>query len=96
MSSSEDETFDQQSSSDEGPDATEAEQIDKDEEELELERLVFGAPSEFADRVAQFSESDRRKRLGLDGEATGADGQDGLEELPDDDVRTPARPDLHR
>jgi hypothetical protein len=91
MSSSEDEIVDRQSSSDEELDTPPAEPQDKDEEELELERLVFGAPSEFADRVALFSESDRRKRLGLDGEALGDDSQDGLEDLADDDVRTPGR-----
>ena len=79
-----------QSSSDHDPDTMPAEQLDKDDEELALERLVFGAPSEFADRIARFSESDRRKRLGLDGGETGADGGDGLEEMADDDVRISA------
>jgi hypothetical protein len=87
MSSSEDEILDDQSSSDEDPETTSPEQLEKDEEELELEKLVFGAPSEFTDRVAQFSGSDRRKRLGLEGGALGEDEQDGLEELADDDVR---------
>jgi hypothetical protein len=87
MSSSEDEMLDPQSSADEATDVMPAEPQDKDDEELALERLVFGAPAEFADQVARFSESDRRKRIGLDDGEAGAEGDAGLEDIADDDVR---------
>jgi hypothetical protein len=90
MSTSGDESPDHNPSSDDDTAAAmPTEPTPKDDEELELERLVFGAPADFADRVARFSESDRRKRLGLDADGPGAAGGDAaLEELADDDVST--------
>jgi hypothetical protein len=83
----EDELSGDPSSSNEDAEMATPEFLEKDEEEMELERLVFGAPSAFTDGITQFSESDRRKRLGLEIEAAGDEEEDGLEELADDDVR---------